>query len=118
MKLLQLLERGKVAVERARVRGATDAGKVRGLIIGPGVSNGAPGRGGITEGVGKVSELVGNAIRLEIGNVVAGEVNAPFLEVCANNFGVVMLILIAFVCAEWKGEKERGQQARKQDGKR
>jgi hypothetical protein len=31
---------------------------------------------------------------------------------------VVMLILIAFVCAEWKGEKERGQQARKQDGKR
>ena len=49
MKLLQLLERGKVAVERTRVRGATDARKVGGLIIGPGVSNGTPGRGGITE---------------------------------------------------------------------
>jgi hypothetical protein len=29
----------------------------------------------------------------------------------------VMVILLAFVCAEWADEKERGQQARKQDGK-
>jgi hypothetical protein len=55
-----------------------------------------------------VSEFVGNAIHLEIGDVVAGDVNAPFLEVCTNNFGVVMVILIPFVCAEWKDENERG----------
>jgi hypothetical protein len=29
----------------------------------------------------------------------------------------VMVVLIVFVCAERKAEKERGQQARKQDGK-
>ena len=117
MKLLELLESGKIAVERAGVGRATDAGKVGGLIIGPGVSNGASGRGGIAEGIGKVSELVSNAIRLEIGDVVGGEVDAPFLEISANNFGVVIVILILFACAECRGEKERDQKARKHHGK-
>jgi hypothetical protein len=87
------------------------------LIIGPGVSNDAPGLGGSAKGVGKMSEFVSNTIGLEIGDVVTSKINAPFLEISANNFGMVLLIVILFACSEWKGHKEREQQARKQDGK-
>jgi hypothetical protein len=40
-----------------------------------------------------MSEFVGNAIRLEIGNVVPGEIDAPLLEIAADNFGVVLVFV-------------------------
>jgi hypothetical protein len=39
-----------------------------------------------------VRELVGNAVPLQIGNVVAGKVNAPFLEIPSDNSGVVVIV--------------------------
>jgi hypothetical protein len=34
-----------------------------------------------------VGELVGNAVRLQIGNVKAGKVDAPFLEIPSDDLG-------------------------------
>jgi hypothetical protein len=42
-------------------------------------------------------EFVGNTIRLKISNVVPREVYAPFLEIPANNFGVVAVIIPVIV---------------------
>src|SRR5882762_7673066 len=117
MKLLQLLQRSKVAVERTGVRVSADAGKPRRLIVGPGVRNCAPGRGSIAERVAEVREFDGNSIRLQIGDVVPGKINAPLLEISANNFRAMMFLMVLFRCDERRGEHERKQHARQQAGK-
>jgi len=86
VELLELLERGEIAVERAGVGFASDAGEIRSLVVGPGIGDGAAGRRGVTESVGKMREFVGDAVGLEIGDVEAGAVDGPLFEIAADNF--------------------------------
>ena len=64
MQLLELLQRGEIAVQGARVERAADAWKIRILIIGPAIRYGAAGRRGVAEGVRQMRELICNAIDL------------------------------------------------------
>src|SRR5580698_2080198 len=83
MQLLELLQRGEIPVQRAGVWRAANTWKIRILIVGPAIRYGAAGRRGVAEGVRQMRELIRNAIGLQIGNVVAGEINTPFFEVAA-----------------------------------
>jgi hypothetical protein len=89
------------------------------LKIGPGIGNRAPGRSGVAKGVAEVRKLVGDAVGLEIGDVKAGKINAPFFEIAADHFGLVavMVILVLLACEERGGQKQREQQAGKQNRK-
>src|SRR5712675_2493139 len=117
MQLPQLLQRSKVAVERTGVRVSADAGKPRRLIVGPGVRNCVPCRSSIAERVAKMREFVGNSIRLQIGDVVAGKINAPLLEISANDFRAMMFLMVFFRCDERRCKHERKQHARQHAGK-
>jgi len=91
MELFELLDRGEVPIEGAGVGSAADTGQVGGLIVGPGIGNGAGrrrGGGDVGKGVNEVRQLVGNAILLQVGDVVSGVVNAPLFEVTAQNLGL------------------------------
>src|ERR1035437_1302590 len=95
MKLLELLNGCKVSIERPRVGSTADAGKIRSLVVGPGIGNGAGRRGGggdIGEGVDEVRQLVGDAILLQVGDVVAGVVDTPLLEVSAQNLALLAIL--------------------------
>jgi hypothetical protein len=89
------------------------------LIIGPGIGDGAPGGSGVAKGVAEVRKLVGNAVGLKIGDVEAGKIDAPFFEIAADHFGVVavMVIFVLLACENRKGQKQREQQAGKQESK-
>src|SRR5260370_12088090 len=113
MQFLQLLQSRKVAVQRSGVRRAADARKVRVLIVGPGIGNGAPSGSGIAKGIAKMGELVGNAVGLEISDVKAGKINAPFFEIAADHVGVVA-VLVIFVLILLACEKRNGKEQREQ----
>ena len=105
MKLFELLNRSEVSVEWRGVGSAADAGQVGAGIVRPGIGNGASRRGGrghIGKRVDEVRQIVGNAILLQVGDVVSGVVNAPLFEVTAQNLGFVCLVA-----------QERGMQMRK-----
>ncbi len=88
MKRFELLERGEIAVKRAGVGSTGDAGKIRILVVGPGVGDGATGGGGVTESLGEMSEFVGDAVGLEIGDIEVGAVDGPLFEIAADDFGM------------------------------
>src|SRR4029077_2181110 len=119
MQLLELLESRKVAEQRPGVWRAADARKERRLIISPRIGDGAPGWSGFAKCVAESSKLVGNAVGLEIGDVEASKIDAPFFEIAADHFGVVavMVIFVLLACEKRKGQKQREQQARKQESK-
>src|SRR5215469_1132873 len=64
MQLLELLQRGEIAVQGPRVGRAADAWKIRILIICPAIRYGAASRRGVAEGVHQMRELIRNAIDL------------------------------------------------------
>src|ERR1700679_3719925 len=91
MELFELLNRGKISKERPGIGGAADAGKIRRLIVGPGIGESASrsrGGGDIGKGVNEMRQLVSHAVLLQIGDVVSGIVDAPLFEVTAQNFAL------------------------------
>jgi hypothetical protein len=95
MKLLELLNGGKVAIERTEIRGAADTGEVGGLVVGPAVAMAQEGAGVVVtlaKAYIRVREFVGDAILMQVGDVVSGVVDAPFLEVSTENFAFVFVL--------------------------
>ncbi len=112
MQLLELLQGGEIAIQGPGVGLAADTWKTRILIVGPAIRYGAAGWRGVAEGVGQMRELICNAIRLQIGDVVAGAIDAPFLEVAADHFRFVIrfLIVVRFIGESGTRKKEGNQQ--------
>ncbi len=59
------------------------------------------GRGHIGEGIKKMRQIVGNMVLLQVGNVVAGVINAPLLEPPAEYFLVGESCLILVLGERW-----------------
>ena len=109
-----MLERGEIAVERAGVGSAVDAGKIRGLIVGPGIGDGTTGRSGVTESVGEMGELVSYTVGLEIGDIVIGSVDGPLLEIAADDFE---LVVEGGLGEEWSGGNAENKEKTHGDSK-
>src|SRR5262249_5439864 len=89
MQLLQLLDGREVSVERPRVRLA-DGWQIRRLVVRPRISDEASRAVHPSEGIIQVGQAVGDAVRLQVCNVEIREVDAPLLEVSADNFAAVV----------------------------
>src|SRR5215475_3780839 len=110
MKLFQLLDRGKVAIEGSRVWPG-DRGEIRRLEVGPGIGDEASSARCIytAEGIVQMGQVVGDAICLQVRNVEIRKVDAPLLEVSADNFAALVIRESA------RDEKQGSHQARQDD---
>src|ERR1700678_1580313 len=95
MELLELLNRGKISIERPRVGDTAHAGKIGTLVVSPGIGDGACGcrsGGYVCKGVEQVGEFTGDAILLQICDVVTGVIDTPLFEVSSENLGVILTL--------------------------
>ena len=98
MKLFELLERGEVAVQWARIGNAAYTGQVGRLVVGPTVRNTTSSRRHAAKSVVKVSELVSDSITLQVRNVVACIIDAPLFEIPSHNLCMIMLLAAVRLC--------------------
>src|SRR5277367_2570724 len=93
MQLLQLEDLGEVAEERPGARNSTDGRQIIVLKVSPRVRNRASIGSGIrgirrdiSKGIDQVRELFGRTVAFQCGEVVAGVIDTPFLEIPGKEF--------------------------------
>src|ERR1700722_2540326 len=119
MQLLELLNRSKISIERARVGDTAHTGKIGTLVVSPGIGDGAGRRrrsGYVSEGVQQVRQFVGDTVLLQICDVVAGIIDTPLFEVSSENLGV--FAALSNRGSNAGGERQDGRQYHSERAKR